>query len=201
MMSQSPSASPADARREEVVRATCAVIARDGLDRASLRAIAQELGSTTGVLTHYFRDKNDLLAFVLRAIIAKLELDRFDPQDRKASLDDIRAVLGRYLPGTADNELWWRVWLAFTVAALSDSRQAEQHRSLYAQLREMWTRLIGDLQARGEVAGDVTPAIEADLILCLVDGVGIQALISPDLYTSHHQMAIIEACLARLAPR
>jgi AcrR family transcriptional regulator len=200
MKLQPPSALPADTRREEVVRATCTVIARDGLDRTSLRAIAQELGSTTGVLTHYFRDKSDLLAFVLRAIISKLELDRSDQRDTSISLKDIQAMLRRYLPGTADNELWWRVWLAFTVASLSDSRQSDKHRSLYADLRRMWTGLLSDLKARGAVVAELDPEIEADVILSLVDGVGIQALISPDLYTPRHQSAIIETYLSRLAP-
>lgn len=200
-MSSQPAATPADSRRDEVVRATCAVIAREGLDRASTRAIARQLGSTTGVLTHYFRDKNDLLGFVLKAIIAKLELDRIDPSSIEASLEDVRKLLGRILPGAPENELWWRVWLAFTVAALSDSKQAEQHRSLYAQMRSMWTALLTAMQARGKVAAELDPALEADVILCIVDGVGIQALISSELYSHDYQMAIVEAALARLAPR
>jgi AcrR family transcriptional regulator len=42
-------------RRLDVSEAAWRVIAREGLDRTSLRAIAQELGCTTGVVTHYFR--------------------------------------------------------------------------------------------------------------------------------------------------
>ncbi|MHC5718782.1 MAG: TetR family transcriptional regulator, partial [Nostoc sp.] len=54
-----------DDRRIEVTKAAWRVIVREGLDRASMRAIAQELGSSTGVVTHYFRDKEELTLFAL----------------------------------------------------------------------------------------------------------------------------------------
>lgn len=37
-----------------------------------MRAIAQELGSTTGVVTHYFRDKDELMLFVLDRVFENL---------------------------------------------------------------------------------------------------------------------------------
>ncbi len=54
-----------DDRRLEVAQAAWRVIVREGLDRTSMRAIAQELGSSTGVVTHYFRDKEELILFAL----------------------------------------------------------------------------------------------------------------------------------------
>lgn len=188
-----------DDRREQVVRATCRVIARDGLDRTSLRAIAQELGSTTGVLTHYFRDKDALLAFVLEAIIGQLELGQLDMPQGAPTLAGVERVLQGALPQDEESETWWRVWLAFTLAALSNERQSVRHRALYARLRQLWTDLFSDMKSRGLLPGTINPGVEADLLLCLVDGVGVQALISPDVLTPDHQMAIIQAHLGRLA--
>src|SRR5262245_21785277 len=48
-------------RYAEIVDATIRVIARDGLSGASLRSIAREIGYTTGVVMHYFKDKDELL--------------------------------------------------------------------------------------------------------------------------------------------
>lgn len=198
-MSRGRATSPEqDDRREQVVRATCRVIARDGLDRASLRAIAQELGSTTGVLTHYFRDKDALLAFVLEAIIDQLELGRLDLSHAEPGVSDVERALKGALPQDEESETWWRVWLAFTLAALSNERQSLRHRQLYARLRQVWTDLFSNLKSRALIAGGVDPAVEADLLLCLVDGVGVQALISPDVFTPDHQIAIIRAHLGRL---
>ena len=42
------------------------MIARDGLERATIRTIAEETGWSTGVLAHYFTDKEDILASALQ---------------------------------------------------------------------------------------------------------------------------------------
>jgi AcrR family transcriptional regulator len=58
-----------DDRRLEVAQAAWRVMIREGLDRTSMRAIAQELGSSTGVVTHYFRDKEELILFALEQVV------------------------------------------------------------------------------------------------------------------------------------
>ena len=57
-----------DLRREEVAEAAWRVIGRDGIEGATLREIAREAGFTTGVIQHYFRDRDELLAFAARLI-------------------------------------------------------------------------------------------------------------------------------------
>jgi AcrR family transcriptional regulator len=62
-------------RRIEVANAAWRVIVREGLDRTSMRAIAQELGATTGVVTHYFRDKEALILFALERVFEHVLVD------------------------------------------------------------------------------------------------------------------------------
>ena len=54
-----------DARRDEILSATWRVIARDGIARATIRAIAREAGCSRGILAHYFDDKADILGSAL----------------------------------------------------------------------------------------------------------------------------------------
>ena len=54
-----------DARRDEILAATWRVIARDGIARATIRAIAREAGCSRGILAHYFDDKADILGSAL----------------------------------------------------------------------------------------------------------------------------------------
>ena len=53
-------------RREALLAAVWRVIARGGLERATIRTIAEETGWSTGVLAHYFADKEDILASALQ---------------------------------------------------------------------------------------------------------------------------------------
>lgn len=54
-----------EARRLEVSEAVWRVLATRGFGGLTLRAVATELGATTGLLTHYFPAKSDLLAHAL----------------------------------------------------------------------------------------------------------------------------------------
>lgn len=197
--SRPAAAASTDERREQVVRATCAVIARDGLERTSLRAIAHELGLTTGVLTHNFRDKDALLAFVLDAIIANLELAHIDLADDGLDLARVEAMIASVLPQADDTAVWWRVWVAFTAAALVDARLGARHTALYTRLREFWVALLRSLQARGQIRSDLDPVAQADAMICLVDGIGIQALISPKTFTPARQQQLVALFLSGLA--
>ena len=60
-------------RRLEVAAAAWRVIVREGLERASMRAIAQEMSCTTGVVMHYFRNKEELILFALHQVTARLQ--------------------------------------------------------------------------------------------------------------------------------
>ena len=72
----------ADQRRGELAEAAARVIARSGIDGASMREVAAEAGWTTGALVHYFANKQELLAFTLQA---SLDRRRARHSDRAAS--------------------------------------------------------------------------------------------------------------------
>ena len=193
-----PANEPAE-RRDEVLQATWRVIAREGLDRASMRAIAQELGSTTGVLTHYFRDKEALLDFVLASMAESLD-EGWDPLlSTTPTVAGVVDHMAAVLPGTARLIDSWKVWLSFTVAAFTRRRQSMDHVAFYAGLRKKWTAVLSELQRRGEIRADLDPELEAEILLCVFDGIGVQGTISPKHLNAKRQRAILEAYFARLA--
>src|SRR5690242_9815613 len=72
-----------DQRREELCLVAARLIHERGLDGATVRAIAAAAGCSTGVIVHYFEDKDDLLRKVLQfvnrrpitRIVARLEAE------------------------------------------------------------------------------------------------------------------------------
>lgn len=54
-----------EARRRDVSEAVWRVLAAHGFGGLTMRAVAAELGATTGLLTHYFPAKRDLVAHAL----------------------------------------------------------------------------------------------------------------------------------------
>jgi len=129
-------------RRDEVVKATWRVIAREGLDRASMRAIAQELFTSTGVITHYFRDKDQMLDFALSSMAESLETARAPLMKGPISVEQVLEHLARVLPRTPLRVDWWRVWMSFAVAAFNRRRQGLDHAIFYAETRKIWTGIL-----------------------------------------------------------
>jgi AcrR family transcriptional regulator len=56
-------------RRAQILRATIAVVARDGFEGASTNRIAEQAGVSKGLIWHYFADKTDLLKQALMSAV------------------------------------------------------------------------------------------------------------------------------------
>jgi TetR/AcrR family transcriptional repressor of bet genes len=162
-------------RRRELVAATWAVVAAEGIEAATVRRIAEEAGCTTGRITHYFADKEEVLVAALRQVhraAGKRMLAAIGP---RSGLEALRAVLAEALPLDEERILEWRVWLAFWgSAATSASLQAEQHQ----RYRE-WRGLLKRVLATAQLPADIDLDRLVDQIVALVDGFGLQGVLDP----------------------
>ena len=52
-------------RREQICRAAATVISREGFAGTTMRMVAEEAGVSTGMLNHYFANRQDLLTQAL----------------------------------------------------------------------------------------------------------------------------------------
>jgi len=185
-------------RRSDVVAATLRIIARDGLDKASMRAIAQELGCTTGVLTHYFRDKEQMLDVVLSELMAAIEEQRSQFHLHDMDLDRYIDYICQLLPNTETQIRWWKVWFAFTIASFVQHKQLSDNHRFYESLRASWSETFRGLIAKGCIRSDLNPVDEATTLLAVIDGLGVQVLISPDYLTVDRQRRILQTHFDRL---
>ena len=168
------------ARRAELVDAAWHVIAAEGLEAATVRRIAQAAGCTTGLVTHYFESKDDMLVAALREVhrrAGQRMIRHIDGADIEAVL---REVILNALPMDQDSQLEWKVWLAFWGRAAADERLRQEQQRRYAE----WRGLLGKLIRRArphDTAADRRTAV--DLIAGAVDGLGIQATLEPAKFT------------------
>lgn len=186
-------------RRKEVAEAAWRVIAKRGIDAATVREIASEAGCSTGVLAHYFRDKDELLLYALR-LATERTARRMAHRIRGASGPEaLRAVLLEALPLDDERQVEWRIWLSFWGHAVSDVLLAEEQKKRYAQWRGLVRSLILAGQRQGSIRHDIAAGEETDSIVALIDGIGIQATFEPDRLSSEHQIALLDRYLSWLA--
>ena len=180
-------------RRAELGQAAARVIARDGINAATMREVAAEAGWSTGAVTHYFPDKRSLLRFTLEA---SLESRRGRGARRDGLHPDaaLRASLVDSLPITAEARLHWVVTLAFCAQAAGDDELADLQRDAYRIFRD-------DVEARVRAAGrrtGRTAVVEAERLIAVLDGVSLQALFDPESWPARRQLAAVDAALSAI---
>jgi hypothetical protein len=77
-----------ESKRYELAEVTRRLIAEEGLEATTLRRIAERANCTTGLVTHYFATKEELL-------IAAMEQVRHAAQETRASLKEVNPGLPR----------------------------------------------------------------------------------------------------------
>ncbi|MFJ2744931.1 TetR/AcrR family transcriptional regulator [Streptomyces sp. NPDC087440] len=191
-----------DARRTEVSRAVWEVLAERGFGGLTLRAVAQEMGATTGLLTHYFPSKRALVQHALGVLDAH-SLDRPRPAAGRVGegtgLAMLRAVLLDILPLDAPGAASNRIWVGSWDVALADPELAAEHAQRYRRARERLTVHVRAAQEAGELPGEPAAPEVAAAAQSFVLGLVVQALFAPAEFTAERQVALVDTYVAGLA--
>ncbi|MBW4446115.1 MAG: TetR family transcriptional regulator [Spirirestis rafaelensis WJT71-NPBG6] len=180
-----------DDRRIEVGKAAWRVIVREGLDRASMRAIAQELGSSTGVVTHYFRDKEELTLFALERVFENVLEDMKACAKAWQGIDRLEQMIFLALPLEISDRDDWKVWMAFLGYSIGREHLVQEHRKRYDFLRQIICQELADLQTAKLIRADLDLTLEANALIALVDGIGTLVVICPEQFSAEQQQYLV----------
>ncbi|MFD7734675.1 TetR/AcrR family transcriptional regulator [Kitasatospora phosalacinea] len=191
-----------EARRRDVSEAVGRVLADRGFGGLTLRAVAAELGASTGLLTHYFPHKRALVAHALE-VLDRQAVDRHRPATAALGaargLPALRAALLDVLPldaaAAADNRIWIGSW----DAALGDAELTAGHAERYRRSRRRMAELCAEAQELGELPAGRPAADLAAQAQSFVLGLVVQALFAPAEFPPRRQRALLDGFLADLA--
>ncbi|MFF0647058.1 TetR/AcrR family transcriptional regulator [Streptomyces tendae] len=185
-----------EARRRDVSAAVWQVMATRGFAGLTLRAVAAELGASTGLLTHYFPTKRALVEYALDLLEQRtLSRPRREAGQGLAALRDALLDILPLTPEAVDSN---RVWVSSWDAALSDPALSADYARKYAQGRERLRTRVAAAQDLGELPrGD--PAHIAAGAQSFVLGLVVQALFDPVTFTPERQVELLDGYLAALA--
>lgn len=182
-------------RRQEVVEAVFRIIAADGLERASLREVADEAGLAVGSVRHYFSSSDELLVHSFgvvvdritgRLAVAQAHLESLEPGTAEHR-EGVLTLLGQFLPLDEERAVDACVWMAFKNAArirpFLAAEADRSHRSVAAVVGWLMMELRppGRTGADGGHQGLVT---EAERLLATLDGLTMHALLQPEWMTA-----------------
>jgi AcrR family transcriptional regulator len=158
-------------QRRLIAECACRLIADGGLEAATMRAIAADLGCTTGLITHYFPAKEELLLAALRVALREVAAG-YDPDSAPRTLDDWVDQMIESFPTDEPKRVFWCVFGALQAASLANERLAEAVRHFADRnkptLEALVTQALPDDQA--ERAAELT-----DVLWLIADGIGVSA--------------------------
>jgi AcrR family transcriptional regulator len=196
----------AEARRAEIVEAVFRIIAVDGLERASLREVADEAGLAVGSVRHYFAGSEELLSYSFAAVVDRImvRLSAALPGMRESipgtgeHRGAVLTLLGEFLPLDEERAVDTCVWMAFKnaarirpfLAAVAD----RSYREVAAVVGQVITALVTD-----DGDGQQSLAVEAERLLATLDGLCMHALLQPAWMTAEMCHDVLDRHLRSLA--
>lgn len=184
-------------KRKELLRAAASVIARDGYAKASLRKVAEHAGYSTGAVTYYFANKEEL-------ILALVEdgFDRFDAMlESVRESGDITTLFESWLALTTGNHKFWPVMAEMLAHGRHEPAFAQALSRRYARFRRVQAAILKDGQERGTVRDDLPAEMLAEQLSAMGDGWMLMYPIEPKRFTPRRLRALIDGVAALIAPR
>lgn len=186
-----------DRKREEVGAAVWRVAKRDGLEGATVRAVAAEAQMSTGAMRHYFQGHAELQLAAMEGMLQRAA-ERIRAQRASEPVGGpARAVLLELLPLDDERRAEAQVWLSFVSRAGREPAFRALAEETYDRLREIMVEVIG------ERLPDLAPSlaeVESERLFAVVDGLVLHAVQRPAQLTPAGMVAVIDRHLAGLTP-
>jgi AcrR family transcriptional regulator len=174
------------------------VLADRGFGALTLRAVAAEMGASTGLLTHYFPNKQALLRTALE-VLAEQSAQRPRRVAPDEGLAALRTLLLDVLPLDAEAVAGNRIWVGSWDVALADPELAAEHAQRYRRSRVRLTEQVEIAQRRGELPIGTPAADLAAAAQAFVLGLVVQALFAPEEFPAERQITLLDDWLAAVA--
>lgn len=169
-----------DQRRLELVDATWRIIARLGIESATMREIALEAGFANGALKPYFPTKDDLLTFAFGHVFNRTNMRIMEVTAGLAGLAALRAFCVEVLPLDEERINEARIVIPFWQKAINDPDKARIHRDSMEQWLAAMRQYLTEARRAGAVTTTVSDAALAGQLLNLLLGAQIAAALAPE---------------------
>lgn len=180
-----------EAKRDEIAEAACKAILKRGLGAAGLADIAREMGYTTGVLRHYFPDKEELLLYAKNRLF-DLAYDRVvQIRDQHQGSERLKVMAIELLPRDADGIDKWRLLITFNGRAIGHPELMKRQHRRNERFWALFADEIMVLQRAGELSPELDPRLEACGIIAFVDGLAEQVVMEPKEWSAEELTAMM----------
>lgn len=190
-----PVAVDIEERQGAIADATLRVAERAGIRGVTIRAVAEELGASTSVVTHYVPSRAQLLANAIARFSTARKLMIEAAVRGLIGPERVRTICGLMVRGSERERLYDALWIELLA-------QPEREPEVFESLRRHadWVHEI--LEHALEPCGIEDPSLAADRILLFLRGTAVSGVQDPETWGQKRTRAALDSFLeALLAPR
>ncbi len=185
-----------DERRAELAAAACEAIFRIGIDNLKLTDVGDVAGCTTGTITHYFANKDELT-------LAALDYAWSTTQQKMAMRlaqdeTDVIGFLSQLLPISRENQVAVVVWYHYWLLGMNSPLLAEHRQHSHLAWISLLETVLIKMQQRGEIRPEIDVSAEVIGVDAIVNGIALQAILDPEEWPAERQLAELRHYFARL---
>lgn len=184
-----------DQRRAELAKHVIRVMVREGLAGTTVRGVAREAGFTSGILSHYFTGKEDMINFALNAVSDKI----YEVIDRKlmraaGAREKLKVVIETHVPISQGSE-GSVVSIIFWASAIHEPVLRAQFERVYDKWRLYVTAILNDAVKQGEISASSDINVLTDLVIAACDGFVVSWTVQPDRMTTTARRKAVDQIL------
>lgn len=187
-----------EAQREIFSQAAMRLMARDGLEGVTMRAVANEAELSYGSLFHYFDSKDDLLKHAIRQLTSAQTHRVNEYVSQFSGLKALEHLLCDDAIINESSRDAWIVWMTFQYKVALQPSFAEMHSELIDGWLERITQLLSEAQQAGEINATLDIKTEAMAVWTFSAGVGQLGLLHPASLPAKLQKQLITSYLDKL---
>ncbi len=184
-------------RRDEIALIACRVVAAHGFGRASMVRIAREAGYTTGMLAHYFDNKQEIIIAALRLMLRRID-ERLGRPAAGAAPPDLLELLLEALPIDAQRHIECSFWITFWGQITADKRLKRINAWVHHEYMRLFERC---LDVSWKDWSRWPPAVRDQVVRSLVtfiNGLTASAVANPADWPASKQIAQLRLQLSLL---
>ena len=193
---------PPEERREQLILATIRSVADRGLADTTIATVAQEAGLSQGIVNLHFRSKDGLLTETLRYLADEYRNAVQDAAEigSVSPVEGLLAMVELDFRRTICSREKLAVWFAFW----GERRFRPTYRRICAERDRSYDDMVSVICARlCDECGykDVEPALVADGLSALTDGLWLDLLVRPESMSRERAKRVTLSYLADVFPR
>jgi AcrR family transcriptional regulator len=185
-------------RRERILQAMAQCVVEEGIQGASLRKVAKRANATTGMITHYYRSKNELIVEALRSAGGRFRASLAAAGARPGVERLMKRFEFRFKNPQNNDVPSWRYFLEYWAASTRSEELRKHHVEMSRAGTQSMTEDVEAAVAEGKASPGMDAMMAADITHALYYGLGILSTLDPENYSQQRAINIYNKAIERI---